>query len=474
MSLDTTNPSAETMDNSFWAILREALYGSSRDFTTGSLGVALFVLSVPMIIEMFAESLFAVVDIFFVAHLGANAVAVVGITESMMYLIYSVAIGLSIGATATVARRIGEKDPDGAAKAATHSIYLGIFTAVVLGIVGVIFAPDFLRLMGADASVIAEGTTFTRIMLGGNFVVVFLFLLNAIFRGAGDATIAMRVVWIANILNIILAPCFIFGVWFFPRMGVTGAAVGTSIGRGCGVLLAAYFLFFSEKRFTIRSQHWKLDPNRLWSLIKVSAPAVLQFFVQTASWIGLVRVITGFGTTAVAGYQIGIRIVIFALLPSIGLSNAAATLVGQNLGAGKPERSEKAVWTAVKYNVCVQTLIGILFVIFAENIAGIFTSEPEVLAFAAQALRIIAFGFFFYAVGMVLETAFNGAGDTWTPTLMNLFVFWLFEIPLAYILAYNFGLGPQGAFWAITIAFSMLAVVATIVFRQGKWKLKIV
>ena len=427
-----------------------------------------------MIVEMMAESLFALVDIFFVSHLGPSAVAVVGITESMMYLIYSVAIGLSVGASATVARRIGEKDQEGAAKAATHSIYLGIFTAVVLGIVGVIFAPDFLRLMGADASVIAEGTTFTRIMLGGNFVVVFLFLLNAIFRGAGDATIAMRVVWIANILNIILAPCFIFGVWFFPRMGVTGAAVGTSIGRGCGVLLAAYFLFFSEKRFTIRSQHWKLDPNRLWSLIKVSAPAVLQFFVQTASWIGLVRVITGFGTTAVAGYQIGIRIVIFALLPSIGLSNAAATLVGQNLGAGKPERSEKAVWTAVKYNVCVQTLIGILFVIFAENIAGIFTSEPEVLAFAAQALRIIAFGFFFYAVGMVLETAFNGAGDTWTPTLMNLFVFWLFEIPLAYILAYNFGLGPQGAFWAITIAFSMLAVVATIVFRLGKWKLKIV
>lgn len=474
MSLNTETPSAETLDNSFWAILREAVWGSKRDFTTGSLGVALFILSVPMIIEMFAESLFAVVDIFWVARLGSGAVAVVGITESMMYLIYSVAIGLSIGATATVARRIGEKDPDGAAKVSTHSIYLGLFVAVVLGITGVIFAPDFLGLMGADQSVIAEGTNFTRIMLGCNFVVVFLFLLNAIFRGAGDAAIAMRVLWLANILNMILAPCFIFGVWIFPQLGVTGAAVGTSIGRGIGVLYAAYYLFRGEKRFTIHAHHWRLDFLRLWKLIKVSAPGILQFFIQTASWIGLVRVITLFGTQAVAGYQIGIRVVIFALLPSIGFSNAAATLVGQNLGAGKPERSEKAVWTAVFYNACIQTSIGILFVIFARQIAGIFATEPEELTYATDALRIIAYGFFFYSVGMVLETAFNGAGDTWTPTIMNLFVFWLFEIPLAYVLAYHFGFGPQGVFWAITIAFSVLAIVATVLFRRGKWKLKVV
>ena len=475
MSFDVNAPSAETaIDNSFWSILREAVWGTNRDFTTGSLGVAIFILAVPMIIEMMAESLFAIVDIFYVSRLGSSAVAVVSITESMMYLIYSVAIGLSIGATATVARRIGEKDTEGAAKAATHSLYLGAFASLVLGGIGVIFAPNFLRLMGADESIVAEGTAFTRIMLGGNVVVMFLFMLNAIFSGAGDAAIAMRVLWFANIMNVILAPCFIFGLWIFPQLGVTGAAVGTTLGRGLGVLFASYKLFFAEKRFTIHAYHWKMDPARLWKLIKVSAPGVLQFFIQTASWIGLVRVITGFGVQAIAGYQIGIRVVIFPLLPSVGLANAAATLVGQNLGAGKPERSERAVWTAAFYNVIVQTSIGILFVVFAGSIAGIFATEPDELQYATDALRIIAYGFFFYAIGMVLETAFNGAGDTWTPTWLNFCVFWLFEIPLAYALAYEFGLGPYGVFWAITISFSVLAVVAAMLFRRGKWKLKAV
>ncbi len=474
MSFDSLNPSAETVDNSFWSIVREAVWGTQRDFTQGSLGAGLFILSVPMIIEMFAESLFAVVDIFFVGHLGAAAIAAVAITESMMYLIYSVAIGLSVGATATVARRIGEKDPDGAAKAATHSIYLGLVVSAVMGLIGAFLAPHLLRLMGADESVVATGTTFARIMLGCNFVVVFLFLLNAIFRGAGDAAIAMRVLWLANIMNMILAPCFIFGLWIFPQLGVTGAAVGTCIGRGMGVAFAGWYLFRGEKRFTIHAHHWRVDFDQLWRLVKISAPAVLQFFIQTASWIGLVRVITGFSTAAVAGYQIGIRVVIFALLPSIGLANAAATLVGQNLGAGRPDRSEKAVWTAAFYNAIVQTSIGILFVLFAEHIARIFTDDPEVLGYATNALRIIAYGFFFYAIGMVLETAFNGAGDTWTPTYLNLFVFWLFEIPLAYVLAYRFGFGPEGVFWAITIAFSVLAIVAAMLFRRGRWKLKVV
>lgn len=475
MSFDAHSRSAETaVDNSFWSILREAIWGTERDFTQGSLGVAIFILAVPMIVEMMAESLFAIVDIFFVSRLGSGAVAVVSITESLMYLIYSVAIGLSIGATATVARRIGEKDPDGAAKAATHSLYLGAFASLALGAIGVIFAPNFLRLMGADEAVVTEGTAFTQIMLGGNIVVMFLFMLNAIFRGAGDAAIAMRVLWFANIMNVILAPCFIFGLWIFPELGVTGAAVGTTLGRGIGVLYASYKLFFGEKRFTIHAHHWRLDTGRLWKLVKVSAPGILQFFIQTASWIGLVRVVTGFGVQAIAGYQIGIRVVIFALLPSVGLANAAATLVGQNLGAGKPERSEKAVWTAAGYNCIVQTLIGIMFVLFAEQIAGIFATEPEEFAFAASALRIIAYGFFFYAIGMVLETAFNGAGDTWTPTWLNFLVFWVFEIPLAYILSYTYGLGPTGVFWAITIAFSVLAVAAAILFRRGKWKLKTV
>lgn len=470
MSMET--PPVEAADNSIRSILKESLWGSTRDFTQGSLGAAIVILAVPMIIEMFAESLFAVVDIFFVSHLGANAIAVVGITESMMYLIYSVAIGISIGATATVARRIGEKDADGASRAAAHSIYLGVAASIVLGAIGAVFAPDILALMGADAATIAEGVNFTRIMLGGNVVVMMLFLLNAIFRGAGDAAVAMRVLWMANILNIILSPLFIFGVWIFPELGVTGAAVGTVIGRGVGASIAAYTLFFGDRRISIRREHWAFDGSLIWKLVKVSGPAVFQFFVQTASWIGLIRVITGFGMVALAGYQIGIRVVIFALLPSLGLANAAATLVGQNLGAGKPERAERAVWTAARYNAVVQTSIGIAFVIFAPQIAAIFTQEAEVLAFATDALRVIAYGFFFYAIGMVLETAFNGAGDTWTPTYIALGVFWCFEIPLAYYLSYRAGLGPHGVFWSITIAFSVLAIVATLVFRRGKWKLK--
>jgi putative MATE family efflux protein len=467
-------PLAEPVTNSFWSVMKEAVWGTHRDFTSGSLGLAIFILAVPMIIEMFAESLFALVDIFFVSHLGPNAIATVGITESMMYLIYSVAIGVSIGATATVARRIGEKEPDGAARAATQSIYLGVAASLVMGAAGLIFARTLLRLMGADEAVVATGATFTRIMLGGNVVVMLLFLLNAVFRGAGDAAIAMRVLWFANILNMILGPCFIFGVWIFPELGVTGAAVGTTIGRGCGAAYAAYSLFFSNRRFQVRREHWRLDTERLWKLVKVSSPAVFQFFVQTASWIGLVRVITGFGTVAIAGYQIGIRVIMFALLPSVGLANAAATLVGQNLGAGKPDRAEKAVWRAAFYNAIVQTSIGVVFVVFARPIASVFTQDADVLMFATDALRIVAYGFFFYAVGMVLETAFNGAGDTWTPTWLALGIFWLFEIPLAYVLSYNLNFGPHGAFWAITIAFSVLAVVAALLFRRGKWKLKTV
>ncbi|HMM79802.1 MAG TPA: MATE family efflux transporter [Pyrinomonadaceae bacterium] len=470
--MSTNANDTEVSKGSIFSTLKEAIAGSDRDFTTAPLGTAIFLLAVPMIVEMFAESLFAIVDIFFVAHIGADAIAVVGITESMMFLIYSVAIGIAIGATATVARRVGEGDADGASRTATHAIYLGFAASAILGVIGFVFAADFLRLMGAEESVVATGTTFTQIMLGGNIVVLALFLLNAIFRGAGDAAIAMRVLWFANILNIILGPCFILGIGFFPELGVTGAAVGTTIGRGCGALYAAYCLFFGNRRITIDREHWRIEPERLVKLVKVSAPAVLQFFVQTASWIGLVRVVTGFGTAAVAGYQIGIRMVMFALLPSIGLANAAATLVGQNLGAGKPDRAEKAVWKAVRYNAIVQTSIGIVFVIFAAQIAAVFSTEPEVHAYATDALRVIAYGFFFYAVGMVLETAFNGAGDTITPTYIALGVFWPFEIPLAYFLAYHLGLGAHGAFWSITIAFSLLAVVSAVIFKRGKWKLK--
>lgn len=479
----------KALNNSFWSILREAFAGSQRDFTQGSIGLAIFLLAVPMILEMLMESIFAIVDIFFVAKLGADAVAIVGLTESMMALVYAVAIGLSVGATATVARRYGEKDSEGAAKSAAHAIYLGVVVSLLMSAVGIAFAPQMLALLGAEPQVIAEGTTFMRLMLGSNAVVVFLFLLNAIFRGAGDAAVAMRVLILANLINIVLDPLFIFGKdvftvfninapqwlvdnWIFPKMGVTGAAVATVIGRGVGVLFAAWWLFRPGGRITISRANWQLDFKLLGNLAKIAAPAVLQFTIGTASWSALVRVVAGFGSEAIAGYVIGLRVIIFALLPSIGLSNAAATLVGQNLGAGKPERAESAVWKTAFFNAAFLGAIGVVFLLYPQPIVDFFTTETQVSAYAANCLRIVAYGFVFYGLGMVLETAFNGAGDTWTPTYLNLFIFWLFEIPLAYVLAYHFDLGPDGVFWAITIAFSLLAVVSALLFKRGKWKLK--
>ena len=459
-------------DNSFRSILREAVFGSQRDFTQGSIGTAIFILSVPMIVEMLGESLFAIVDIFFVAKLGADAVAIVGLTESIMALIYAVAFGLAIGATATVARRIGEKDIEGAARTAAHVLYLGVVVSVIMSAVGIIFAPNILALLGAKPHIVEQGTLFMRIMLGGNAVVVFIFLLNAIFRGAGDAAVAMRVLWLANALNMILAPCFIFGVGFFPELGVTGAAVGTTIGRGCGVLFAAWGLFRKGGRIHVHRESWRLDPRLLWKIARLSSTAVFQLLIATASWSALVIIIAGFGEAAIAGYVVALRVVMFALLPALGLSNAAATLVGQNLGAGKPERSERAVWTAAYFNAAFYGIIGLIFLFFSNSIIGIFTDEPEVLAYGTNCLHIVAYGFAFYGLGMVLETAFNGAGDTWTPTYLNLFIFWMLEIPLAYVLAYYSGLGASGVFWAITIAFSALAVVSAILFRRGKWKEK--
>ncbi len=472
MQISSVNSVSETENNTFRAVLREAISGSSRDFTKGSIGIGIFILSVPMIIEMLAESLFALFDIFFVAHLGADAVAIVGLTESMMALVYAVAFGLAIGATATVARRIGEKDSEGAAKTATHVLYLGVIVSLAMSLPGIILAPYIFRLLGAEPQVIEQGVTFMQIMLGGNAVVVFIFLLNAIFRGAGDAAIAMRVLWFANFLNIVLAPCFIFGVWFFPELGVTGAAIGTTLGRGAGVLYALWFLFRGEKRFEIRREHWQIDAALLWRIVKLSTTAIVQFLIGTASWSVLVRVIAGFGSTAIAGYIIGLRVIIFALLPALGLSNAAATLVGQNLGAGQPERAEKAVWTAAFVNAIFYGAIGLIFILFAGPIVRIFTEEAVVSSYAVDCLRIISYGFLFYGFGMVVETSFNGAGDTRTPTFINLFIFWLFEIPLAYLLAYTFELGPHGIYWAITIAFSLLAVVSALLFRRGTWKLK--
>lgn len=475
MSFDGQNAPQTAVKNSFSSVLREAFVGTTRDFTVGPILPALIILAIPMILEMSMEALFAIVDTFFVAKLGAAAVAVVGLTESVLALIYAVGIGLSIGATAMVARRVGEKDLEGAARTATHAVYLGLFVSVVMGVLGIVFAPDIFRLLGAEQEVIDIGLPFMRIMYGTCGVIVFLFLLNGIFRGAGDAAIALRVLIIANGLNIILDPMLIFGIAFFPELGVTGAAVATVIGRSVGVAYAAWALFGrSNGRLQIRRDHWSFDPKLLWSMVSISGPAILQFLVTTATWSVLVAIIAAFGSVAIAGYQIGLRIFLFLLLPVVGLANAAATLVGQNLGAGKPDRAERSVWIAGGWAAGILGALGMFFILFSGEVVSIFTADPEVAAYGRDCLRIVGYGYAFYGLAIVTESAFNGAGDTWTPTYINLAVLWAFEIPLAWLLAKYYGHGPQGVFWAITISFSIWTVVAALLFRRGKWKLKAV
>jgi putative MATE family efflux protein len=454
--------------------IREALRGSHRDYTTGPIGRSIILLAVPMVLEMCMESIFAVVDIKWVSYLGPDAMATVGLTESLLTLIYAMAIGLSIGATATVARRIGEHNPDGAARAAVQAIILGLIVAVVIAVIGAPLAPKLLALMGASPSVVEHGSSFTRIMLAGNATILLLFMINAIFRGAGDAAIAMRVLWLANAFNIVLGPCFIFGLGPFPKLGIAGAATATNIGRGIGALYALSRLVRPGGRFDIRGRHLRVEPAIMIRLVRLSATGTFQVFIGMASWVGLVRTISSFGTDAVAGYIIGIRVILFALLPSWGMSNAAATMVGQALGARKPDRAERAVWKAGFYNLIFLGSVGLIFVLFAREIISLFTTDPNVVPYGVDCLRIVAYGFLFYAYGMVLTQSFNGAGDTWTPTIINLFVFWLWELPLAYVLAIVFGIGPRGVFLAIMIAFSTLAIVSAIVFRRGTWKTRVV
>ncbi|HZI19828.1 MAG TPA: MATE family efflux transporter [Pyrinomonadaceae bacterium] len=443
---------------------------TSYDYTEGPVGRSIMLLAVPMVLEMLMESVFVMADVFFVSRLGPQAVATVGLTESLLTIVYTLAVGLGIGATATVARRIGEKDPEGAAHVAAQVLALGVLVSLVLGAAGFAFAPQLLGLMGASPEVVASGSGYTRVMLGGCASVVMLFLVNAVFRGAGDAAIAMRSLWLANAINIVLAPCLIFGPGPFPEMGVVGAAVGTTIGRGVGALYAISRLFRAGSRLRLTLAQLGLDPSVMRKLARLSSSAMFQVFIGMASWIGLVRILSGFGDQALAGYVIGIRVILFALFPSWGLGNAAATMVGQALGAGKPERAERAVWLAGFYNTCFLGAVGLVFVLFAGTIVGFFTSDPAVLAYGSDCLRIVAAGFLFYAYGMVLTQSFNGAGDTRTPTVINLFVFWLWELPLAYALAHWMGFGPRGVFIAITVAFSTLAIVSALVFRRGRWK----
>jgi len=451
------------------SFVREAVLGSRQDFTEGSIGRAIFMLAVPMILEMAMESLFGIINVFWVAHLGANETATVGVTESLLTLVFAVALGLSMATTATVARRIGEKDPEGAARAAFQSIVLGVLTSLPVAVIGIVFARELLAMMGAPAEVVAI-SSYARIILGGNVVIMLLFLINAVFRGAGDASIAMRVLWLANLINIVLDPCLIFGLGPFPRLGVTGSAIATTIGRGVGVAFQLAVLFGGHARVKIDWRTARIDVVAMLRMVRLSVGGMFQFLVATASWLALMRIVAEFGSAALAGYTVALRILVVALLPSWGMSNAAATLVGQNLGAGKPQRAERSVWLSGFANMCFLGLVALAFIAFAENVIGIFTSDPEVVPYGVACLRFISYGYVFYAYGMVMVQAFNGAGDTATPTWINLGCYWLFQIPLAYSLAKPMGLGARGVFLAITISESLIAVVGILLFRRGVWK----
>ncbi len=467
--LTNQHSSSKPVASTLWPSIREALRGSHQDYTTGSLNRSILLLAIPMVLEMVLESLFAVVDVFWVSRLGADAIATVGLTESILTLVFAIGMGLGIATTAMVARRIGEKDPDEAAISAVQAIFLGLLTSAILGAIFFVLAPRLLGLMGASPAIIASGTSYMRIALGGSGVVLMLFLNNAIFRGAGDAAIAMRLLWVSNILNLILDPCLIFGIGFFPHLGVTGAALATFTGRSIAVLYQFYRLGKGTERLRILGRHMHLQAAVLWRLIRTSLAGIVQFLIGQASWLGLVRIVSLFGAPALAGYTIGIRIVIFAILPAWGLSNAAATLVGQNLGAGHPERARAAVWRTGLWNVLFLGSVGLVFIAFAPWIIGLFTHDPAVVPTAVNCLRIFSCGNIAYAYGMVLLQAFNGAGDTLTPTYVNLFGFWIVEIPLAWYLAMHTSLHTNGVFASVVVAQSVIVLISIVLFRRGRW-----
>lgn len=455
---------------SFWASVREALRGSHQDFTAVNLNRAILLLAIPMILELVLESLFAVVDVFWVGRLGPDAVATVGLTESMLYLVFAVGMGLSLSTTAMVARRIGEKNPAAAADAGVQAIVMGLVFSVLVGAPCLYFAPELLRLMGASPQIVATGSGYTRIALGGSGAIMLLFLNNAIFRGAGDAAIAMRLLWVSNIINLILDPCLIFGWGPFPKLGVTGAALATFTGRSIGVLYQFYRLLHGTERIRILLVQIRVHAEVLFRLLRVSLMGILQFAIATSSWIFMVRIVSEFGAAALAGYTIAIRIVTFVILPSWGLSNAAATLVGQNLGAKRPDRAEQSVWRTGFYNMLFLGVIGVFLVFLAEPVVKLFSSDPAVVPLAASALRILSYGNIGYAYGMVMLQAFNGAGDTRTPTIVNFFGFWILEIPLAYALAIPAQLHSSGVFISIVAAEAAIAAAGILLFKRGAWK----
>lgn len=452
------------------SLIWEALQGKEQSYTTGSINRAILLLSVPMILEMVMESLFALIDAFFVSRVSVEAVATVGLTETVITLIYSIAIGMSMAATAMIARRVGEQKPEEAAVAAVQSIGIVVVMSVIFAVVGFIFAEDILRLMGAEESVVQAGRNYTRILFSTNIVIMLLFLLNGIFRGAGDALYAMAALWIANIINIILDPLLIFGIGPFPEMGVTGAAVATSIGRGVGVLFQVMLLLRGSGIVKIARRHLKVAWEIVARLLRVGFTGTLQFLIASASWIVLMRIIALFGSEAVAGYTIAIRLIIFTILPSWGLANAAATLVGQNLGAGQPERAESSVWRSAFCNMLFLFTVSLVYIFGATPILGLFNDDPEVLQAGILSIRIISLGYIFFAYGMVISQAFNGAGDTRTPTIINFFCFWMLEIPLGYFLAVQMNWELAGVCAAVAFSETMMAIVCILVFRRGWWK----
>ena len=447
-----------------------ALRGSESNFTTGSIRRAIFLLSVPMVLEMVMESLFAVVDIFFVGRVGIHAVATVGLTESVLTLIYSVAIGLSVAATAMVSRRVGEKRPERAGDAAFQVMVIAIAFSTLIALIGAFFARDILRLMGGEEALIEEGYGYTQLMFASNVSIMLLFLINGIFRGAGNASLAMKSLWIANGLNIALDPLFIFGWGLVPAFGVTGAAIATTIGRTVGVLFQLYHLLKGTGVVKVGVANVVVRWKTLVSMLRIASGSMGQFLVESASWIFLVRIISLFGSEALAGYTIAIRIIIFSILPSWGLSNAAATLVGQNLGAQQPGRAEKSVWQTAFYNLLFLLFLSVIFFAFAYELVGLFSDDPAVIQHGAESLRIICVGYAFVSYGMVVAQSFNGAGDTRTPLLINLGCYWLLQIPMAYLLAVTLEWGPNGVYIAVAVAFSVAAVVSIVLFRRGKWK----